>query len=169
MADQPRYDFYQESNFFPNGTSARPLPVGVIAVDAPRDEHLTRGTVEGRPAETFPFQITMSVLERGQQRYEIFCTPCHDFLGTGQGMAVRRGFRRPPPSFHDDRLRQAPPGHFFDVITNGFGAMPSYAAQVPAQDRWAIIAYLRALQLSRNATSADVPPDALKTLEGNKK
>ena len=106
--------------------------------------------------QVFPFPVTHPVLDRGQDRYNVFCTPCHDRVGTGQGMVVRRGYRR-PPSFHIDRLRQAPIGYFFDVITNGFGAMPDYAAQIPAQDRWAIIAYLRALQLSQQAPLAVVP------------
>jgi len=105
----------------------------------------------------FPFPITRPVLDRGQDRYNAFCVPCHDRVGTGQGMVVRRGYRR-PPSFHIDRLRQAPVGYLFDVITNGFGAMPDYATQIPPQDRWAIIAYLRALQLSQQASLADVPP-----------
>jgi cytochrome c5 len=105
----------------------------------------------------FPYPITHPVLDRGQDRYNAFCTPCHDRVGTGQGMVVRRGYRR-PPSFHIDRLRQAPVGYLFDVITNGFGAMPDYASQIPPQDRWAIIAYLRALQLSQQASLTDVPP-----------
>ena len=107
--------------------------------------------------KAFPFPITRQVLDRGQDRYNIFCTPCHDRVGTGQGMVVRRGYRR-PPSFHVDRLREAPVGYIFDVITNGFGAMPDYASQIPPQDRWSIIAYLRALQLSQEASLADVPP-----------
>jgi mono/diheme cytochrome c family protein len=105
----------------------------------------------------FPLPVTAEVLDRGQQRFNVFCAPCHSRLGDGQGMIVKRGFRA-PPSFHIDRLRTAPVGHFFDVITNGFGAMPDYAQQVSPRDRWAIIAYIRALQLSQNATVADVPP-----------
>jgi hypothetical protein len=124
--------------------------------------------VNGQLATGFPYSVTLDVLHRGQQRFDIFCTPCHDHLGTGKGMAVLRGFREPPPSFHIDRLRIAPPGYFFDVITNGFGVMPSYASQIPATDRWAIAAYVRALQLSWTATTADIPPDALKKLEEEK-
>jgi hypothetical protein len=168
MANQPRYKTYAESGFFPNGSSARPLPQGVIALEKERNEHIANGTVNGRTAVTFPFPVTMNVLERGRQRFDIFCTPCHDYLGTGRGMAVRRGFRRSPPSFHIDRLRAAPPGYFFDVITNGFGAMPSYAFQIPIRDRWTIIAYIRALQLSRNAEMADVPRNEVRTLEAQK-
>jgi mono/diheme cytochrome c family protein len=165
MANEPRYRTFQASGFFPNGSSARPLPEGTVPQERELDSTLTKGTDNGRPAATFPFPVTLEVLQRGQQRFDVFCTPCHDHLGTGQGMAVRRGFREPPPSFHIDRLRSSPPGHFFDVITNGLGVMPSYAAQIPARDRWAIIAYVRALQLSWSASTADVPPDELKKLE----
>jgi hypothetical protein len=158
MADQPRYKPYQESGFFTDGTSARPLPEGAIP----------QGFERSKPSATFPFPVTMDILKRGEERYNIFCTPCHDHLGTGQGIAARRGFREWPPSFHIDRLRMAPPGHFFDVITNGFGVMPSYAYQIPARDRWAIVAYVRALQLSFNAMPSDVPPDELTKLEKEK-
>jgi hypothetical protein len=165
MANGPQYRTFQESSFVPNGSSARPLPPGVIPQERERNTQLVSATVNGRPAPGFPFPITLEVLHRGQERFDIFCTPCHDHLGTGRGMAVLRGFREPPPSFHIDRLRDAPPGHYFDVITNGFGVMPSYASQIPARDRWAIIAYVRALQLSANAAVVDVPPDELKRLE----
>ncbi len=165
MANGPRYRTYQESGFFPDGTSARPLPEGTIPLEREHGELLLNGTEDGKPAQIFPFPVTMEVLQRGQQRFNIFCTPCHDHLGTGLGMAVLRGFRQPPPSFHIDRLRTAPPGYFFDVMTNGFGAMPSYAAQIPARDRWAIIAYVRALQLSRNSSIEDVPVDEKAKLE----
>ena len=158
MADQPVYKTYRESGFFPDGASARPLPAGTIPQGFERNPHF----------ETFPFPVTMEVLKRGQERFNIFCTPCHDHMGTGQGMAVRRGFRVAPPSFHIDRLRTAPAGHFFDVMTNGFGVMPSYAYQIPVRDRWTIIAYVRALQLSFNATTTDVPPDQLGKLESEK-
>jgi mono/diheme cytochrome c family protein len=114
---------------------------------------------DGQFSNDFPFQVTKEVLERGQQRFNIYCSPCHDRLGTGDGKIVRRGYRH-PPSYHIDRLRKAPNGYFFDVITNGFGAMPDYAAQVQPNDRWAIVAYIRALQLSENAPVSDVPADA---------
>lgn len=168
MANEPRYRTYQESNFFANGSSARPIPKGTISQESELDEQLVKGTVNGQPSQDFPFPITMEVLQRGQQRFDIFCTPCHDHVGTGKGMAARRGFRESPPSFHIDRLRAAPPGYFFDVITHGFGVMPSYAFQIPVRDRWAIIAYVRTLQLSWNATAADVPPDEFKKLEAEK-
>jgi mono/diheme cytochrome c family protein len=100
--------------------------------------------------------VTGQVLDRGQQRYAIFCTPCHDATGSGRGMVVQRGYRQ-PVSFHADRVRQAPIGHYFDVMTNGLGAMPDYRTQIPPRDRWAIAAYIRALQLSQRAPAADIP------------
>jgi mono/diheme cytochrome c family protein len=103
-----------------------------------------------------PVPVDEHVLDRGQERYNIFCTPCHDRTGNGRGMVVQRGYR-PPPSFHDDRLRTSAAGHFFDVMTNGFGAMPDYRTQISPRDRWAIVAYIRALQLSQHATPADIP------------
>ena len=114
------------------------------------------GKVNGKPAEVFPFEMTRAVMDRGHERFDIYCSPCHSRTGMGDGMIVRRGYRR-PPTFHQDRLRQAAPGYIFDVITNGFGAMPDYAAQIPVPDRWAIVAYVRALQRSQQATLADVP------------
>jgi mono/diheme cytochrome c family protein len=121
--------------------------------------------VDGRPADTLPFPVTRQLLERGQERFNIYCTPCHDHLGSGQGMIVRRGFS-PPPSLHIERLRLAPVGHFFDVISNGYGAMPNYGKQVSPHDRWAIAAYIRALQLSQHATLAEVPDGARQQLQG---
>ena len=166
MADQPRYEPLEESAFFADHRSARPLPIGVVARGfLDEDEHLYAGRVNGQLATTFPFEITADVLARGRERYNIFCTPCHDHVGTGNGMAVRRGFRRGPPSFHTDRLREAPPGHFYDVITNGFGAMNDYAAQIKPRDRWAIVAYIRALQFSQNASIQDLPPQDRQELE----
>ncbi len=157
MHIQPKYKPLQPSSFFDDGRSARPVVPGTVARHHLRtDEHLYTGKVNGVLVDTFPFSITRHVLERGQQRYNIFCSPCHDEVGTGRGMIVQRGFQQ-PPSYHIDRLRQAPVGHFFDVITNGFGAMYSYASRVSPEDRWAIVAYIRALQLSQRATSDDVP------------
>jgi mono/diheme cytochrome c family protein len=111
---------------------------------------------DGKPVDTFPMAVTKDVIVRGQDRFNIYCAPCHDRLGTGDGMVVRRGYRK-PPSYHIDRLRQVPNGYIYDVITNGFGAMPDYSAQIPVPDRWAIVAYVRALQLSQNASVNDVP------------
>jgi mono/diheme cytochrome c family protein len=158
MADQGRYEPLEASDFFNDGRSARPFVAGTVARGQLKtDEHFYTGKVNGQLATTFPFPVTGEVLDRGQERYNIFCTPCHDSLGTGLGMIVRRGYRQ-PPSFHDERLRMVEVGYFFDVMTNGFGAMPDYAAQVSPRDRWAIAAYVRALQLSRSATLDDVPP-----------
>jgi cbb3-type cytochrome c oxidase subunit III len=157
MHVQPRYNPLDPSKFFEDGRSARPAVPGTVARGHLRtNEPLYAGKVNGVLAETFPFPITRQVLERGRERYNIFCSPCHDYVGTGHGMIVQRGFQ-PPPSYHNDRLRKAPIGHFFDVITNGYGAMHSYAARVPPEDRWAIISYIRALQLSQQAALRDVP------------
>lgn len=157
MADQPRYEPLAESDFFADGRTARPQVEGTVAQGQLRaDEHLYTGRTNNHPAQTLPFPATTEVFSRGRERYDIFCSPCHDRVGNGEGMIVRRGFR-PPPSLHIERLRQAPLGHFFEVISRGFGAMPGYAEQVPTEDRWAMVAYIRALQLSQNATLADVP------------
>jgi hypothetical protein len=168
MHDQPRYEPLEGSTFFSDGRSARPLVEGTVARGQLRlDEHFHFGKVNGKLVDTFPFPITKEILERGRERYDIFCSPCHDRVGNGQGMIVQRGFR-PPPSYHIDRLREAPVGHFYDVITNGFGAMYSYADRLPPRDRWAIVAYIRALQLSQHATLEDVPTEARYQLETGK-
>lgn len=166
MAEQPRCEPLQASAFFADERCARPPVEGTVARGAlHEDEHLYAGRVDGQVAATLPFPLTRQLLERGEERYNIYCTPCHDHLGTGHGMIVRRGFS-PPPSFHSERLRQAPLGHFFDVMTHGYGAMPRYAAQIPAADRWAIAAYIQALQLSQHATLADVPDEVRQQLQG---
>jgi len=156
MEDQPRYEPLEASTFFGDGRSSRPLIPGTVA----------RGHLDDAapPDDAPPFPVTRQVLDRGQERYDIFCSPCHDRVGTGDGMVVRRGYT-PPPSLHLDRLREAPAGHFFEVMTKGFGAMPSYAVQVPQRDRWAIAAYIRALQRSQHAALADVPADTRGMLE----
>ena len=165
MADQPRYEPLSRSTFFGDERAARPLVEGTVARGQLRsDEHLYTGKEGGKLVDTFPFPVTPSTLARGQERFNIYCSPCHDRVGTGQGMIVRRGYRA-PASFHMDRLRQAPAGYFFDVMTNGFGAMPDYAQQVYPEDRWAIVAYIRALQLSQHATLADLPEDQRRQLE----
>jgi mono/diheme cytochrome c family protein len=159
MHDAPRYNPLRPSVFFANGSSARPLLTNTVARgQLKEDRHLYEGIVDGKPAETFPFAITDAVMRRGQERYTVFCTPCHGRTGEGNGMIVERGFRR-PPSYHEDRLRNAPVGYFFDVMTHGFGAMQDYASQLPVADRWAIAAYIRALQFSQRATVDDVPAD----------
>lgn len=157
MHDQPKYRPLRGSDFFDDGRSARPFVDGTVARGHLRtDEHFYTGKVNGELVTTLPFPATQEVLARGEERFNIFCSPCHGRVGDGNGMIVQRGFRR-PPSFHIDRLRQAPVGHFFDVMTNGFGTMYSYADRVPPKDRWAIVAYIRALQLSQNAKLEDVP------------
>jgi len=147
MADrQPRYKTLSASAFFEDGKSARPLVDGTIARGQLREDQLLyTGKVDNKDADIFPFPITKEVLERGQQRFNIACAHCHDKLGTGNGIIVQRGFRK-PPAYQIDRLRQAPVGHFFDVMTNGFGAMASHAYEVAVRDRWAIAAYIRVLQ-----------------------
>lgn len=166
MAQQPSYRPYQPSELFADGTSARPQPADTVARGQLRDDTLlfTGKDGGGQDATEFPFPITRAVLDRGRQRFEIYCTPCHGYTGDGDGIVVQRGFTA-PPSYHSDRLRQAPVGHFFDVVTNGFGSMPGYATQVTVPDRWAIVAYIRALQLSQAAPLADVPPEARAQLE----
>ena len=166
MATQPRYDPLEASDFFPDSSSARPLPIGTISRDyVMKTEFGETGMIGGKPADRFPFPITAEVMRRGQQRYNIYCSPCHDYVGTGNGMAARRGFRRMPASFHTEDMRMSPPGHFFDVMTNGFGSMPPYANQIAARDRWAITAYIRALQLSQWTTLDSVPEDERRRLE----
>jgi mono/diheme cytochrome c family protein len=158
MHDQPKYVPMRESAFFPDARSARPIVEGTVARgQLQEDTLLYTGKVNGADTTVFPFRVDEAVMARGQERFDIFCAPCHGRTGQGDGMVVRRGYRR-PPSIHQDRLRDAPAGHFFDVITNGFGAMPEYASEIKVEDRWAIVAYVRALQLSGRATLADVPP-----------
>lgn len=158
MHDQPKYVPLRESTFFEDARSARAPVAGTVARGHLDDDTVFyTGKSEGADATEFPFVIDARVMARGQERFDIYCSPCHGRTGMGDGMVVRRGYRRPPP-LDSDRLRAAPVGHFFDVMTNGFGAMPDYAAQVKPADRWAIVAYVRALQLSAHATIEDVPP-----------
>jgi mono/diheme cytochrome c family protein len=159
MHDAPRYEPLEASTFFADGRSSRTLVPNTVARGLLReDTHLNEGKVDGKLATTFPMPVTADVMARGQERFNVFCSPCHGRTGEGDGMIVQRGFRK-PPSFHEDRLRNAPVGYFFDVMTHGFGAMQDYSAQVPVADRWAIAAYVRALQFSQRATVDDVPAD----------
>jgi mono/diheme cytochrome c family protein len=160
MHDQPKYKPLVASAFFSDRRSARPIVEGTVARGhANLDTEFYKGKTEaGKPLESFPVRVTAQVLERGRERFDIYCSPCHDRTGTGRGMVVRRGFKQ-PPSFHADRLRQSPVGYFFEVVTNGFGTMPDYRAQIEPADRWAIIAYIRVLQRSQQATLADVPAE----------
>jgi cytochrome c5 len=159
MYDQPRYKPLGKSDFFTDNRQARPLVEGTVARGTLReDSRLYAGKSGNALVTVYPLPVTRARLERGRERYEIYCAPCHDRTGAGNGMVVQRGYR-PPPSLHIDRLRQVAVGHFYDVITNGFGAMPDYAVQITPEDRWAIVAYVRALQLSQAAPIADVPPE----------
>ena len=155
---QPKYLPYEPSSFFRDGRSERQPVEGTVARGQLRtDELFYTGKINGAEAGQFPFPITRADLERGRERYNIYCTPCHDYTGTGNGMIVQRGFPQ-PPSYHIQRLREAPVGHFYGVITDGFGAMYSYAARIEPADRWRIAAYIRVLQLSQNANVQAVPP-----------
>ena len=157
MHNSPKAIPLRESVFFKNGSSARPLVEDTVARGTLQDDvSFFTGKNGAAEVDALPFALTAEVLDRGEQRFNIYCAPCHGPTGKGDGMIVRRGFRQ-PPSYHIDRLQNAPIGHFYDVMTNGFGAMPDYRAQISPRDRWAIAAYVRALQLSQNASAADVP------------
>ena len=170
MHDAPRYDPYEESAFLPNHSSAQPLVAGTVPREAAKgavlddDELLHTGKINGQAADAFPFAITRADLDRGQERFNIFCAPCHGRTGEGNGMVVQRGYRQ-AANYHIDRLRKAPAGYFVDVMTNGFGVMPDHRMQVAAADRWRIAAYIRALQLSHAAAEQDVPAGELGKLK----
>lgn len=150
MYDQPKYRPLAYSPFFGDDRASRPLIDGTVARGHLNDDlHWYTGKAGDQPVDTMPYPVTRELLVRGQERFDIFCSPCHGATGDGRGMVVRRGYKQ-PSSYHVDRLRLAPLGYYFDVMTNGFGVMPSYAAQVPPADRWAIAAYIRALQLSQH-------------------
>lgn len=164
MRSQPRFDPLEENTFFEDHRASRPLIEDTVAQGYLRlDEQLYTGKVDGAFADTFPMPITAEVLERGQSEFNVFCSPCHGHLGNGEGMVVQRGFPN-PPTFHSDRLRNAPPGYFFNVITNGFGKMYKYDARIIPEDRWAIVAYIEALQLSQNADISLVPSEDLQKI-----
>jgi len=168
MHDQPKYIPLRESTFFGDARSARPPVAGTVARGQLRDDPmLYTGKRNGADAEVFPFPVTDRVMKRGQERFNIYCAPCHSEAGDGDGMVVRRGFPA-PPSYHIERLRNAPDAHFYAVITNGYGAMYSYADRVTPEDRWAIVEYIRALQLSQNARLDDVPAEQRATLEATR-
>lgn len=202
MADQPSYRPYEPSGFFPDGASARPLPAGAVAREwEPGDDPLLTGLKAGgratpapagqkagavpppdapsdpaKFADRFPFEPTRADLDRGQERYTIFCAVCHDPVGTGSGKIPERGYVK-PPNFHTDGsrgfalyrknvpLREAPVGYLFEVVSRGYGAMPRYAPQINARDRWRVVAYVRALQLSQRAELSELPPGARKAAE----
>jgi mono/diheme cytochrome c family protein len=165
MQDQPKYKPLHESNFFQDHRSERPQIDGTVARGHLRiDQARYTGKFGADDVTTFPWPITRQDLNRGQQRYNIYCSPCHSRVGDGEGMIVLRGFRQ-PPSYHIQRLKDAPVGHFFDVVTNGFGSMPSYASRVSPDDRWRVIAYVRVLQFAEGASLADVPADQRNSIE----
>jgi len=160
MHNAPRYEPLEASTLFADGSSARQPVEGTVprgALNA--DEALFTGKTDGVAVKEMPFAISAADLDRGQQRFNIYCTPCHDQSGNGNGMVVQRGYRR-PPSFHIDRLKQADVGHMFDVVSNGFGAMPDYKAQIDVRDRWRIVAYVKALQMAPGAGGADAKDSA---------
>jgi hypothetical protein len=165
MQDQPKYKDLRGSAFFDDRRSARPkVPDTVARGFLHADEIYQTGKRNGKNVAELPMPLTREILNRGRERYDIFCSPCHGLTGDGLGMVIQRGFRQ-PPSFHIDRLREAPVGYLFEVETAGFGSMSDYAGQIPAADRWAIAAYVRALQLSQRTTLADVPEGARRVLD----
>lgn len=169
MHDKHRIKPLEPSAFFADGQSARPLPAHTVARGDLRQGYEYTGLdAANKPVDRMPFPVTRQVLVRGQERYNVFCSPCHDRVGNGRGMIVRRGYKQ-PSSFHVERLRGAPAGYFVNVMTEGFGVMPSYAPQVPVADRWAIAAYIRALQYSQNARLADLPPAGRQRVEAELK
>lgn len=158
MHVQPKQNPFSRSDFYPDQRSERPPVEGTVARgQLHEDVYLYTGKINGNPGDVMPFPVTKEVLERGRERYNIFCAPCHSRVGDGTGFIPSRGFARTPPSFHIARLQKAPLGYIYDTITNGFGIMPDYASQIPVNDRWDIVAYVRALQLSQNAAMSDVP------------
>jgi len=167
MQNQNKVRPYRASTFYSDGASARPLPAHTVARgDLRADEAYYTGIRGGKPVADLPFPLSREVLLRGQQRYDIFCSPCHGRVGDGLGMIVTRGYKQ-PPSLHSEQLRNAQVGWFFSVMTQGFGVMPSYAAQVSESDRWAIAAYIRALQYSQSARLSELPPSAQQAIAGD--
>jgi mono/diheme cytochrome c family protein len=160
MQDQPKFFPQRGTDFYADGRSARPQVENTVARGQLReDAYFYTGMQGGKEGDGMPFPVTMEVLERGQERYNVYCTPCHSRVGNGAGMIVQRGYR-PAGNFHTQRLLAAPLGHFFHVMTNGYGAMPDYSAQLSPQDRWAVVAYIKALQLSQAAKPGDAPAGA---------
>jgi len=168
MFEEPKYKPLVESDMFVDGRSARPIPAGTFAYGVQDEgEAIEQGTLNGQFVATIPLPLDEALLERGRERFDIYCAPCHSRLGNGQGMIARRGFMQ-PADLHSERVRHAPPGYIYAVITNGYGAMPEYRDQVKLHDRWAIVAYIRALELSRNVKLADLPPQEQAKLENSR-
>jgi hypothetical protein len=160
MQDQPKFIPQRGTDFYADGRSVRPQVENTVARgQLHEDAYFNTGLQGGKEGDGMPFPVTMEVLQRGQERFNIYCTPCHSRVGNGAGMIVQRGYR-PAGNFHTARLMAAPLGHFFNVMTNGYGAMPDYAAQLTPQDRWAVVAYIKALQLSQDAKPGDVAAGA---------
>ena len=171
MWRQPKQEPLDASEFYADGQASRPLVPGTIPRDHLREDGVYFTGISGnRWVDKLPIEVNKALLKRGQERFDIYCSPCHGRLGDGQGMIAQRGFtlKRPVGNYHTDRLRKMPVGHFYDVITNGYGAMYSYASRIEPQDRWAIVAYIRVLQLSQHATPADADPEAIKKLMAQK-
>lgn len=167
MWDQPRHEPLESTEFFSNGSVARvPVESTVPQGHLNEDDHFYLGKVDGQFVDTFPFPIDEEVMARGRERFDIYCAPCHDAVGNGNGMIVQRGYKR-PPSYHVDRLREVPVGYFYDVIINGFGVMASYSYQLKPEDRWAVVAYVKALQLSQHAEAGDLPEADRAALEAS--
>ena len=170
MHDAPRYDPYEASSFLPKGSSAQPLVAGTVpraetaGAVLDEDELLHTGKINGQPSTVVPFAITRADLDRGEERFNIYCSPCHGRTGEGNGIVVQRGYRQ-AANYQIERLRAMPIGYFVDVMTNGFGAMPDYRMQLVPADRWRVAAYIRALQLSHSAAEADVPAAELERLK----
>ena len=167
MYDQEKYEAHEATSFFKDGLTSRAPIEGTVARGGLRiDTHLFEGKVNGELATTLPaaIQFDRALLERGQQRYDIYCSPCHDRSGSGNGIVVQRGLKQ-PPSFHEDRMRDAAIGYYYDVITNGFGSMFSYASRIQVNDRWAVAAYIRALQLSQEAAYDELPAEDQRQLQ----
>ncbi len=166
MHDQPKYEALESSKFFPNGSSARIPPANTVARDQLHEDsvYYTGYDADNQLVDKIPFKVTHRTLERGQETFNTFCSPCHDRAGTGRGMIVRRGYPQ-PPTYHQERLRKVKDGYIFDVITNGFARMPSYASQIPVADRWAVVAYVRTLQLAQHAPMAGLTPEQQKKVE----
>ncbi len=165
MHDQPRYESYEASPFFADGRASRVPPQGTVAQGQLRDDRLFySGQLDGEDSELFPIPVTRELLERGRERYDIYCSPCHDRVGTGQGMIVRRGMTQ-PPSLHIVRLREAPSGYIYNVITHGFATMYGYSSRIAPLDRWAVVAYVRALQLSQGAGYGEVSEEDIARVE----
>lgn len=168
MWQQPKFKAQDESTFFSDHNSSRLAVKGTVPFGQPLvDSALERGYLDGKLVRDIPVPVTMEMIDRGQERFDVFCSHCHGAIGDGTGMISQRGYNieRPVATYHSDRLREMPSGHFFDVITNGYGAMFPLSDRIPVEDRWAIVAYIRVLQRSQNATIQDVPQDLVGNMD----